>query len=147
MGVLCSPRVYFFLGTVFFTGVFLTAAFGGFALVAGAFLALAGDFAGFAAFGLGAATFFAFLAAGSAALAFFGAFLFLGVPADFAAAGFLVAGFFAAAFFLVAGFLASTANLKCPDAPVPLTCTNSPLTTAAFRNFLMNGASLAESTL
>jgi hypothetical protein len=155
--------------------IYLAAAFfaaGFFALGAAGFLAAFGAFAtffgaaaffgaGFAAFGLGAAAFFA---AGLATAGFFADFtagFFTFAPAAF---GFLATDFFAAVaffgfaatfFFSAAGFfgfttfsfLAAAGNLNEPDAPLPLTWISCPLTTADFKNFLMNGANLSTSAL
>ena len=92
-----------------------------------------------AAFGLaaagaffGEAAFFVFLAAGFLAAAAFG---------FFGEAGFLAAAFFGAA------FSPATFNLKDPEAPLPFVWIKSPLVTAAFKYFLMNGANFSASTL
>jgi len=119
---------------------------------------------------LGAAGFFAagFLATGFLGAGFFATF---GLAAGFLAAtfGFLAAaGFFN---FLAAGFLTLVAeaflalgafafgleaffsafslagNLNEPEAPLPLVWIKLPLATAVFKNFLMNGANLPQSTL
>src|SRR5436190_14535761 len=133
-----TVAVYFFLAAAFF-GVlgFFTAAFFGF-----------GDL-GFLVGGL--ETFFALLG-------------------DFGLATFLAAVFFAAVFFAALGFFSPfglvgvlafltlttpeaalpsplTDSLNEPDAPLPLGWVSLPDATAAFRYFLMNGASFSASTL
>ncbi|KAE9545344.1 hypothetical protein AGLY_000887 [Aphis glycines] len=136
--------IYFFLGAA----VFLVGVFFALGLAAAGFFGFAGDFFGLVALGLAATAFLTFLAAGSPAAGF----TFLAdVDFLFVAPGaltFLTTGFFfltTAVFFL--GLTSATGSLKCPDAPVPLVWRTVPLATAAFKNFLMNGANLAGSTL
>ena len=68
---------------------------------------------------------------------FFATFL---APAFFATVAFLTT-------FLTAGTFFAAGNLNDPDAPLPFVCNKSPLATALFKNFLMNGASFSQSTL
>jgi hypothetical protein len=164
-------RIYLAAGFFAFGAAGFLAAFGaaGFFAAAGflaaAGLAAFGFAAGFFAAGLAAAFGFgaAFFAAGLVAAGFLADFTTGFLTFAPAAFGFLATVFFAAAFFGLAAafffspagffgfttfsFLAAAASLNEPDAPLPLTWTSCPLTTADFRNFLMNGANFSTSAL
>lgn len=106
------------------------------AFTAAAFLVLAAVF-GFAGEAFDAATFFFFFSAVETVDAAAATTFFVG----------LVAALDATFGFFVFGCPLLAANLKEPDAPFPLVCTNEPVETADFKYFLMKGAIFSGSTL